>query len=82
MSSKIGDHYFEAGQYLDTIINYDKAIAVSPACADCFNYKGLALYYKGDTDAALASFDVACQHKKSRLVNAVKIVYQFAENLK
>lgn len=57
--SALGDHYFEAGQYLDAILTYDKAIAVNPACADCFNDKGLALYYTGDANAALASFDNA-----------------------
>ena len=57
--SALGDMYFESSRYLEAIQIYDRAIAINPMCADCFNDKGLALYYSGDANAALASFDKA-----------------------
>ena len=57
--SYLADLYFEAGQYNEALQVYDKAIAVDPACADCFNDRGLALFYLGDATAALESFDTA-----------------------
>ena len=53
--------YFEAGQYFEAIQTYDQAISVNPMCADCFNDKGLAFYYLGDTNTALVSFDKATE---------------------
>ena len=38
---------------------YDRALVVNPMSADCLNDKGLALYYIGDPDAAIVSFDKA-----------------------
>ena len=55
----LGDMYFEASRYLQAINTYDKAISVNPMCADCFNDKGLALHYLGDSDSAIAAFDRA-----------------------
>ncbi len=55
----LGDMYFEASRYLEAINTYDKAIAVNPMCADCFNDKGLALHYLGDSESAVAAFDKA-----------------------
>ena len=55
--SRIGDLYFESGQYLLAVQSYDKALMVNPECADCLNDKGLALYYIGDIDGAITSFD-------------------------
>jgi len=57
--SRLGDLYFESGQYLSAIQSYDRALAVEPGCADCLNDKGLAQYYMGDTEGALASLDLA-----------------------
>jgi tetratricopeptide (TPR) repeat protein len=59
--SALGDMYFESTRYLEAIQLYDRAIAINPMCADCFNDKGLALHYSGDTNAALASFDKATE---------------------
>jgi lipoprotein NlpI len=55
----LADLYFESGQYVDAFNTYDKAIAVNPACADCFNDRGLSLFYLGDATSALESFDKA-----------------------
>ena len=57
--SRLGDLYFESGQYFAAIQTYDRAVEVNPACADCLNDKGLAQFYSGDTQGALASFDQA-----------------------
>jgi tetratricopeptide (TPR) repeat protein len=57
--SELGDMYFETGQYFDAILIYDKALVVNPMCADCYNDKGLASHYMGDTETAIESFDKA-----------------------
>ena len=57
--SSLADMYFESGQYIDAFNTYDKAIAVNPQCADCFNDRGLSLFYLGDVTSALESFDKA-----------------------
>jgi tetratricopeptide (TPR) repeat protein len=57
--SRLGDLYFESGQYFAAIQTFDRALAVNPECADCLNDKGLAQYYSGDTQGALASLDQA-----------------------
>ncbi|MDH4020838.1 MAG: tetratricopeptide repeat protein [Xanthomonadales bacterium] len=59
--SQLGDTYFESGQYFDAILIYDRAIAVNPMCADCYNDKGLASHYVGDTQTAIESFDKAVE---------------------
>lgn len=55
----LANMYFESAQYADAFHTYDKAIAVNPMCADCFNDRGLSLYYMGDATSALESFDKA-----------------------
>jgi len=57
--SALGDMYFESSQFVDAFQTYDKAIAVNPSCADCYNDRGLSLYYIGDPASALESFDKA-----------------------
>lgn len=57
--SRLGDLYFESGQYQLAIQSYDKALVVNSECAGCLNDKGLAQFYIGDTEGALASFDMA-----------------------
>ena len=57
--SALGDMYFESSQWVDAFQTYDKAIAVNPNCADCYNDRGLSLYYIGDPTSALESFDKA-----------------------
>jgi lipoprotein NlpI len=59
--SNLADMYFESGQYIDAFNTYDKAIAVNPRCADCYNDRGLSLYYLGDATSALESFDKAVE---------------------
>lgn len=57
--SALADMYFESSRYVDAFQTYDKAIAVNPQCADCYNDRGLSLYYLGDPTSALESFDKA-----------------------
>ena len=57
--SELGDLYFESSQYFEAIQMYDRAIAVNPACADCYNDKGLALFYLGDADGSLTALNKA-----------------------
>jgi len=57
--SVLADMYFEAGRYVEAFETYDKAIAVNPSCADCYNDRGLSLFYIGDPASALESFDKA-----------------------
>jgi len=57
--SALGDMYFESAQYVEAFQIYDKAIAVNPNCADCYNDRGLSLFYIGDPTSALESFDKA-----------------------
>ena len=56
---RLADLYFESAQYPEAINTYDKALAVNPMCADCFNDRGLASFYLGDATSALESFDKA-----------------------
>jgi tetratricopeptide (TPR) repeat protein len=57
--SALADMYFESSQYIDAFQTYDRAIAVNPNCADCYNDRGLCLFYIGDATSALESFDKA-----------------------
>jgi len=57
--SILADMYFESSQYVDAFQTYDKALAVNPKCADCYNDRGLSLFYIGDETSALESFDKA-----------------------
>ena len=57
--SNLADLYFESQQYINAFNTYDMAIAVNPQCADCYNDRGLCLYYLGDPTSALESFDKA-----------------------
>ena len=57
--SALGDMYFEAQQFVEAFQTYDKALAINPNCADCYNDRGLCLYYIGDPTSALESFDKA-----------------------
>lgn len=57
--SALGDLYFESSRFVEAFQTYDKAIAVNPKCADCYNDRGLSLYYIGDPTSALESFDKA-----------------------
>jgi len=59
--SILADMYFEAARYVEAFETYDKAIAVNPRCADCYNDRGLALFYIGDPASALESFDKAIE---------------------
>jgi len=57
--SILADMYFESARYVEAFETYDKAIAVNPRCADCYNDRGLSLFYIGDPASALESFDKA-----------------------
>ena len=55
----LADLYFESSRYVEAFQTYDKALAVNPNCADCYNDRGLCLFYIGDPVSALESFDRA-----------------------
>ena len=57
--SALADMYFESSQFVEAFQTYDKALAVNPNCADCYNDRGLSLFYIGDPTSALESFDKA-----------------------
>ncbi len=59
--SVLADMYFESARYVEAFETYDKAIAVNPRCADCYNDRGLSLFYIGDPASALESFDKAIE---------------------
>jgi len=59
--SVLADLYFESARYVEAFETYDKAIAVNPRCADCYNDRGLSLFYIGDAASALESFDKAIE---------------------
>jgi tetratricopeptide (TPR) repeat protein len=52
--AKLGDSYFEAQQYQKAISVYEKAIAVNSQDVDSMNDLGLAYFYSGNPDRALA----------------------------
>jgi len=57
--SALADMYFESSQFVEAFQTYDRALAVNPNCADCYNDRGLSLFYIGDPVSALESFDKA-----------------------
>jgi len=57
--SALADMYFESSQFVEAFQTYDKALAVNPNCADCYNDRGLCLFYIGDPTSALESFNKA-----------------------
>ena len=57
--SALGDMYFESSRFVEAFQTYDRALAVNPQCADCYNDRGLSLFYIGDPTSALESFDKA-----------------------
>ena len=59
--SVLADMYFESARYVEAFDTYNKAIAVNPRCADCYNDRGLSLFYIGDAASALESFDKAIE---------------------
>jgi tetratricopeptide (TPR) repeat protein len=57
--SALADMYFEASQFVEAFETYDRALAINPECADCYNDRGLCLFYIGQPTSALESFDKA-----------------------
>jgi tetratricopeptide (TPR) repeat protein len=57
--SVLADMYFESARYVEAFETCDRAIAINPKCADCYNDRGLSLFYIGDAQSALESFDKA-----------------------
>jgi tetratricopeptide (TPR) repeat protein len=57
--SALADMYFESSQFVEAFQTYDLALAVNPQCADCYNDRGLCLFYIGEPTSALESFDKA-----------------------
>nr|WP_322719474.1 tetratricopeptide repeat protein [Nostoc sp. ChiQUE02]MDZ8232499.1 tetratricopeptide repeat protein [Nostoc sp. ChiQUE02] len=59
---KMGDKYFEKGEYTNAIINYNQALQINQGDADLLYYKrGLAYYQIGDYAAAIADYSQAIQ---------------------
>ncbi|VAX08066.1 hypothetical protein MNBD_GAMMA26-1713 [hydrothermal vent metagenome] len=55
--SALGDAYFGARQFKESISIYKKAIAINPGNYDALNDLGLAYFYTGNTEVALDSLE-------------------------
>ncbi|MDZ8259669.1 tetratricopeptide repeat protein [Nostoc sp. ChiQUE01b] len=59
---KLGDEYFQRGEYTNAITNYNQALQVNQSDVDFVYYKrGLANYQIGDYEAAIADYSQAIQ---------------------
>ncbi|MBE8998909.1 tetratricopeptide repeat protein [Nostoc sp. LEGE 12447] len=59
--AKLGDEYFEKGEYTNAIINYSKALKVTSSDIDLYYKRGLTHYQIGDYEAAVADYSQAIQ---------------------
>ncbi|NEU79128.1 tetratricopeptide repeat protein [Nostoc sp. UIC 10630] len=59
--AKLGDEYFEKGEYTNAIINYSKALKVTSSDIDLYYKRGLTHYQIGDYEAAIADYSQAIQ---------------------
>ncbi|MBD2506845.1 tetratricopeptide repeat protein [Nostoc muscorum FACHB-395] len=58
---KLGDEYFEKGEYTNAIVNYSKALKVTSSDIDLYYKRGLTHYQIGDYEAAIADYSQAIQ---------------------
>ncbi|MBN3923560.1 tetratricopeptide repeat protein [Nostoc sp. NMS4] len=58
---KLGDEYFEKGEYTNAIVNYNKALKVNQSDVSLYYKRGLAHYQLGDYEAAIADYSQAIQ---------------------
>ncbi|MBD2525915.1 tetratricopeptide repeat protein [Nostoc sp. FACHB-133] len=59
--AKLGDEYFEKGEYTNAIVNYSKALKVTSSDIDLYYKRGLTHYQIGDYEAAIADYSQAIQ---------------------
>lgn len=57
----LGDQYFEGGNYEQAIVIYQKVLELDPADVDTYNDLGLAFYYTGNANIALATLEQGTQ---------------------
>ena len=55
----LGNIYFDASQWTDAIVYYQRALDQTPANPDVRTDMGIAYFYSGDADRALKEFDRA-----------------------
>ncbi|MEH2061190.1 MAG: tetratricopeptide repeat protein [Nostoc sp.] len=58
---KMGDEYFEKGEYTNAIANYNQALEVNHGDVNLYYKRGLAHYQLGDYEAAIADYSQAMQ---------------------
>ena len=54
---RLGDAYFDAKQFNESVRNYKKVLEVKPGEADLYNDLGLSLHYLGDSAEAVRYID-------------------------
>ncbi|MEH1781815.1 MAG: tetratricopeptide repeat protein [Nostoc sp.] len=58
---KLGDEYFEKGEYTNAITNYNQALQVNHGDISIYYKRGLAHYQIGDYESAIADYSQAIQ---------------------
>ncbi|MEH1856403.1 MAG: tetratricopeptide repeat protein [Nostoc sp.] len=59
--AKLGDEYFEKGEYTNAITNYNQALQVNHGDITIYYKRGLAHYQIGDYETAIADYSQAIQ---------------------
>jgi tetratricopeptide (TPR) repeat protein len=59
--TKLGDEYFEKGEYTNAITNYNQALNTNHGDVDLYYKRGLTHYQLGDYEAAIADYSQAIQ---------------------
>lgn len=71
----LGDYYRDKKMYSESIINYNKAIAIEPKDATCYSLVGNAYLGNKDSQNAYKNFKAACDLDKKNSF----YLYQFAD---
>jgi tetratricopeptide (TPR) repeat protein len=58
---RMGDDYFEKGQYDTAIATYNEALQLNPKDVNTYYKRGLARYYLGDYEGAISDYTQALQ---------------------
>ncbi|MEH2116477.1 tetratricopeptide repeat protein [Nostoc sp.] len=58
---KLGDEYFEKGEYINAIANYNQALQVNHSDISIYYKRGLAHYQIGDYETAIADYSQVIQ---------------------
>ncbi|MEH2225836.1 tetratricopeptide repeat protein [Nostoc sp.] len=61
LSIKLGDEYFQKGEYPNAITKYNQALEVNHGDVDLYYKRGLAHYQIGDYETAIADYSQAIQ---------------------